>query len=201
MTQIKTFRLRSDLSELILIKTTSACGSHCEEVDLSKGDGCELPLKMADRRERIARGEKNIGRRTHGERETERQAHRGSGKRNEKISLRIGCIYTLGGPGCAPCPASRHGRGRGGDCDVGGSIRIDRVWAATNPRLSSLPLRFVDPFLLFSPLFYCAQRIPLFSVHSSFFFSPRVLCISCAFSLFSLHSSVLSSCILLIMPL
>lgn len=195
MTQIKTFRLRSDLSELILIKTTSACGSHCEEVDLSKGDGSELPLKMADRRERIARGEKNIGRRTHGERETERQAHRGSGKRNEKISLRIGCIYTLGGPGCAPCPASRHGRGRGGDCDVGGSIRIDRVWAATNPRLSSLPLRFVDPFLLFSPLFYA-----LSAFLSSPFIRLSSLYLSRLFPLQLWHSSVLSSCILL-MPL
>lgn len=53
-----------------MIKTTSACRSHCEEVDLSKGDGSKLPLKMADRREHIVRGEKNIGRQR--ERENER---------------------------------------------------------------------------------------------------------------------------------
>lgn len=89
--------------------------------------------------------------------------------------MRIGCIHTLGGPGCAPCSVSRHGRG--GDCDVGDSSRIDRVWAATNPRVSSLPLRFVDPFLLFPPLFHAlsaflsSSSVPLSSFHLAFFVS------------------------------
>lgn len=73
----------------------------------------------------------------------------------------------------------RARRGKGGGGDVGGSGRIDRVWAATNPpRLSSLPHRFVDPFLLSSPLihapgaFLSSSSIRLSSFRLAFFVSP-----------------------------
>lgn len=86
----------------------------------------------------------------------------------------------------------RAHRGRGGG-DVGGSGRIDRVWAATNPRFSSLSLSSIR-----SSSLHLSSTCPAHSsllLHSSLFFSHRVLCISSAFSLFNLDSPfVLPSC-------
>lgn len=96
-------------------------------------------------------------------REREREGGKrteGRKKRNGKITLCIGA-YAQG----SGCVLHRARRGRGNGDDVGGSSRIDRVWAATNPRLSlpppSLSLclslwfrRSVPP--LFASLFYAS---------------------------------------------
>lgn len=184
-----------------LDKDNKCVSSHCEEVE---GRWEQATSQNGGLLRAHCEGWKKY-REAKGEADRQEGRHRGLEKRNEKISLRIGCIHVRE-PGCAPCPVSRRGRSRGGDCDVGGSSRIDRVWVATNPRLSSLPLRFVDPFLLFSPLFYAlsaflsSSSIPLSSFHLAFFVS-----LLCFFLLQLWHSFILPSffpsCFLLIMPL
>lgn len=81
------------------------------------------------------------------------------------------------------CVLPRARRGRGGGGDVSGSGRIDRVWAATNPRFSSLP--FVDPFFLSSPLIHAP---------GTFFFSPLSIRFSpCRLAFFVSSALFLSS--------
>lgn len=78
---------------------------------------------------------------------------------------------------------ARRGRGGGG---AGGSGRIDRVWAATNPRFSSLSLSSIRSSSLRLSSTRPAHSTLL--LHSSLFFPPRVLCIPSAFSLLGLDS-------------
>lgn len=80
----------------------------------------------------------------------------------------------------------RARRSRGGGGDVGGSGRIDRVWAATNPRFSSLSLSSIRSSSLRLSSTRPAHSTLL--LHSSLFFPPRVLCIPSAFSLLGLDS-------------
>lgn len=91
---------------------------------------------MADRRER--EGWKNIGRWIRREGAKERSVR--SEKRNGKIPLYIGICIRVGTKFRSALHRARRGRGGGDD---GSSGRIDRVWAATNPRFSSLPLSSV----------------------------------------------------------
>lgn len=105
-------------------------------------------------------------------REKERKSERGRREEESKVGKKkredLGvqrCMHSRRNqvPRSVLHRAHRHGRGGGGD--VGGSGRIDRVWAATNPRFSlSLPLspfrRFVLPLFTSHPR---ARHIPLFS--------------------------------------
>lgn len=101
--------------------------------------------------------------------------------------------------------------GGGGGSDVGGSGRIDRVWAATNPRTFSLSLFlsvcFVDPSLLFSAFVLVSSLFYVFGAFLSLsfsFLSPFVylLFVSCSlylsrdFSPSEALALVRSSCIL-----
>lgn len=93
--------------------------------------------------------EMNITRGREPERERERERHVG----RKKETGRSRCVSVHSRRNQVPrCVLPRARRGRSGGGDVGGSGRIDRVWAATNPRFSSLP--FVDPFFLSSPLIH-----------------------------------------------
>lgn len=141
-----------------------------------------------------ARGEKISGdeyNEREGARERKRERHVG----RKKETGRSRCVSVHSRRNQVPrCVLPRTRRGRSGGSDVGGSGRIDRVWAATNPRFSSLP--FVDPFFLSSPLIHAPGTF--LSSPSSIRLSPFRLAffVSPAFSFFSLDSTfVLPSCI------
>lgn len=117
------------------LETVSTCQSHREEIDPS-GDVPSQNGGSSTTRGVKKYREMNAARGSERERKRERGVR--SEKRNGKIPLYIGTCIRVGTKFRSALHRARRGRGGGDD---GGSGRIDRrVWAATNPRFSSLPL-------------------------------------------------------------